>query len=204
MATEAAVEPSNNRRRVMRVGATGALSRIACQGDITFTLRVGPLSCSDSDLGAGLGTSGAPQNTPSSGPGRGTGPNKIEQARAAYAAWSARDLDAFVEVFSEDVVLRPFLGAGLGASKYQGHAGLRRWFQEANDAWDELRIEPYEFREAGDRLAVFLKAIGRGRGSHVEVEAEIVHVAEFRDGKFTRLDGFGDREQALKALDEGA
>jgi hypothetical protein len=38
----------------------------------------------------------------------------------------------------------------------------------------------------------------------VEVEAEIVHVADFRDGKFTRLEGFGDREQALKALDQGA
>jgi uncharacterized protein len=151
-----------------------------------------------------LGRSRALHNSRSHDSGGGAGPTKIEQARAAYAAWSARDLDAFVECFSEDVELQPFLGAGLGASKYQGHAGLRRWFQEANDAWDELRVEPHEFREAGDRLAVFLKAIGKGRGSHVEVEAEIVHVAEFRDGKFTRLEGFGDREQALKALDRGA
>jgi ketosteroid isomerase-like protein len=151
-----------------------------------------------------LGRSRASQDTRSPGPGSGAGPSKIEQARAAYAAWSARDLDAFVQVFADDVELKPFLGAGLGASEYQGHAGLRRWFKEANEAWDELRIEPYEFREVGDRLAVFLKAIGKGRGSHVEVEAEIVHVAEFRDGKFTRLEGFGDREQALKALDRGA
>ena len=47
---------------------------------------------------------------------------------------------------------------------------------------------------------IVVRAIGRGRGSHVPVEAEIVHVAEYRDGKFTRLDGFGDREQALEAL----
>jgi uncharacterized protein len=145
-----------------------------------------------------------PQNTRSPGPDGGAGPSKIEQARAAYAAWSARDLDAFVRAFAEDVELQPFLGAGLGASRYRGHRGLRRWFQEANDAWDELRVEPYEFREAGDRLAVFLRATGRGRGSHVEVEAEIVHVAEFRGGKFTRLEAFGDREEALKALNRGA
>jgi uncharacterized protein len=151
-----------------------------------------------------LGRSRVPQNTRSPGPDSEAGPSKIEQARTAYAAWSARDLDAFVRVFAEDVELQPFLGAGLGASTYRGHQGLRRWFQEANEAWDELRVEPYEFREAGDRLAVFLRATGRGRGSHVEVEAEIVHVAEFHDGKFTRLDGFGDREQALKALNRGA
>lgn len=151
-----------------------------------------------------MGTSRELHNPRSPGAGSAAGPSKVDQARAAYAAWSARDLDAFVKVFAEDVELRPFLGAGLGASKYRGHAGLRRWFEEANEAWDELRIEPYEFREAGDRIAVFLRAIGRGRGSHVEVEAEIVHVADFRDGKFTRLEGFGDREQALKALDQGA
>jgi uncharacterized protein len=131
----------------------------------------------------------------------GAGPDNVQRARAAYAAWSARDLDTFVEIFAEDVEVKPFLGRGLGASTYRGHGGLRRWYEEANEEWDELRIEPHEFREAGDRLAVFLKAIGRGSGSHVEVEAELVHVAEFRNGKVTRLEGFGDREQALKALE---
>jgi ketosteroid isomerase-like protein len=164
----------------------------------------GPLSSGDSNLGAGLGRSRALGNSRSREPGSAAGSSKIEQARAAYAAWSARDLDAFVEVFSEDVEIKPFLGRGLGSSTYRGHAGLRRWYQEATEEWEELRVEPHEFHEVGDRLAVFLRAIGRGRGSHVEVEAEIVHVAEFRDGKFTRLEGFGDREQALKALDEGA
>jgi ketosteroid isomerase-like protein len=124
----------------------------------------------------------------------------VDQARAAYDAWSRRDLDAFVEVFSEDVELRPFLGRGLGSTTYVGHEGLRRWYEEANEEWEELVVEPYEFREAGDRLAVFLRAIGRGKGSHVQVEAEIAHVAEFRDGKFIRLDGYGNRDDALKAL----
>jgi ketosteroid isomerase-like protein len=140
------------------------------------------------------------QNARSHGPGSGAGPSNTDQARAAYAAWSARDLDAFVQVFSEDVEVKPVLGRGLGASEYRGHSGLRRWFEEANEAWDELRVEPREFHEVGNRLAVILRAIGRGRGSQVEVEAELVHVAEFRDGKVTRLEGFGNREQALKAI----
>jgi uncharacterized protein len=145
-----------------------------------------------------------PQNARSPGPGGGAGPSNVDQARAAYAAWSARDLDAFVEIFAKDVEVKPFLGRGLGASTYHGHSGLRRWYEEANEAWDLLRIEPHEFRENGNRLVVFLRAIGRGQGSHVEVEAELVHVAEFRDGKVTRLEGFGDRDEALKALDAGA
>jgi ketosteroid isomerase-like protein len=144
------------------------------------------------------------QNARSPGGGSGAGPSNVDQARVAYAAWSARDLDAFVEIFDNDVEVKPFLGRGLGASTYRGHSGLRRWYEEANEAWDELRIEPHEFRENGNRLVVFLRAIGRGQGSHVEVEAELVHVAEFRDGKVTRLEGFGSRDEALKALDASA
>jgi ketosteroid isomerase-like protein len=140
------------------------------------------------------------ENARSQGSDSGTTSRKVQQARAAYDAWAARDLDAFVEVFSEHVELRPFLGRGLGSSRYRGHAGLRRWYEEANESWDELIIEPREFHEVGDRLMIVLRAIARGRDSHVPVEAEIVHVAEFRDDKFTRLEGFGDREQALEAL----
>jgi ketosteroid isomerase-like protein len=128
-------------------------------------------------------------------------PIAVERARAAYDAWAARDLDAFVEAFSADVELRPFLGRGLGSTTYRGHDGLRRWYEEANEEWEELVIDPYEFLESGDHVVIFLRAIGRGRGSQVQVEAEIVHVAEYRDGRFTRLEGFGDREQALSALE---
>jgi len=129
--------------------------------------------------------------------------DKIQQARVAYDAWSRRDLDAFVAVFSDDVELCPYLGRGLGSTIYHGHTGLRRWYKEANEEWDELVVHPHDFKEVDDQLVIFLRAVGRGRGSHVEVEAEIVHVAEFRDGKFTRLRGFSDREEALKAVAEG-
>jgi ketosteroid isomerase-like protein len=126
--------------------------------------------------------------------------DKIAVARSAYDAWSRRDLDAFVDCFSKDVELRPYLGRGLGSTIYRGHTGLRRWYQEANEEWDELRVDPHEFHEAGHQLVIFLRAVGRGRGSQLEVEAEIVHVADFHDGRFTRLRGFSDREQAMKAV----
>jgi ketosteroid isomerase-like protein len=124
----------------------------------------------------------------------------VELARAAYEAWGRGDVDRFVELFSEDVEVHPFLGRGLGASTYHGHSGLREWYADANEPWEELKVHPHEFRPVGKHVVIFLKAVGRGRGSHAQVEAEIVHVAEFRDGKAVRLDGYGDREQALQAL----
>ena len=140
------------------------------------------------------------ENARAAGSDGGAGTGNVERLRAAYVAWSARDLDTFAETFAEDVELRPFLGRGLGASSYRGHAGLRRWYEEANEVWDELVVEPQEFREIGKYVVVFVRAVGRGHGSHVQVEAEITHVAEFRDGKVIVLRGFSDRKKALESI----
>ena len=122
-------------------------------------------------------------------------------ARAAYDAWSRADLDEFVESFSEDVEVHPFLGRGLVASTYHGHDGLRSWFADANEPWERLDVAPEEFKHLDDgRLVVFVRARGEGSGSRALVEARIVHVASFRDGKIVRLDSYADRETAVQAL----
>ena len=129
-------------------------------------------------------------------------------ARAAYDAWSRADLDEFVESFSEDVEVHPFLGRGLVASTYRGHDGLRSWFADANEPWERLDVAPEEFKHLDDgRLVIFVRARGEGSGSRALVEARIVHVASFRGGKIARLDSYADRETAVQSLgleeDEG-
>ena len=119
--------------------------------------------------------------------------------RAAYDAWKRRDVDALAEAFAEDAEVRPFLGSALGASTYRGQAGVRRWYADANDAWERLEVEPTDFHEAGERVVVTLRAVGTGRGSHAEVEAQIVHVIELREGKVLNLQGYDDRDAALRA-----
>jgi ketosteroid isomerase-like protein len=65
---------------------------------------------------------------------------------------------------------------------------------------EELRLEPQEFVDAGDRVATRLRHPGRGRGSGVELEVELYHqVATFRDGRIVRMEYFAEWAEALEA-----
>ena len=37
---------------------------------------------------------------------------------------------------------------------YEGHDGIRRFVAELDEVWDEFRIEPVEFIDAGDAVVV--------------------------------------------------
>jgi ketosteroid isomerase-like protein len=125
-------------------------------------------------------------------------PSNLATVRGAYEAWARGDVDRLVEAFSTKAEIHPYLGATLGASAYHGHAGVRRWFADANDAWESLTIEVEEILDGGDVVVVALRAVGVGKGSHAEVEARILHLLEFEDGKAIRLRGYGDRGKALR------
>lgn len=75
-------------------------------------------------------------------------------------------------------------------------AGMRNWLA----AWDEYTWAADEFIAVQGGVLVLLTARGRGKGSSVEVEGHWAHLWTFHDGKATRLEGFVDQAEALKAV----
>ena len=65
--------------------------------------------------------------------------------------------------------------------------------------FDELRVEVERLFERDDRVLAFIKTVGRGHTSGVEVDIRIGHVWTIRDGLVVRGDGYGDRTRALQA-----
>ena len=60
------------------------------------------------------------------------------------------------------------------------------------ETFDELRLEPQEHVDAGDRVATRLRYYGRGKNG-AEIEGEMYHqVATFRAGRMVRIEYFGD------------
>ena len=53
---------------------------------------------------------------------------------------------------------------------------------------------------AGEHVVVFLRLIGKGRHSGIEVEMSVIDVLNFRDAKVTRHRLYGDRAEALEAV----
>lgn len=63
-----------------------------------------------------------------------------------------------------------------------------------------MPVQPEEFFERGDQIAVYLRVRLRPTGSSAMLENRIAHLWTIRDGQAARLEIFPRREDALEAL----
>jgi ketosteroid isomerase-like protein len=77
--------------------------------------------------------------------------------------------------------------------------GVRRFWEQWEELFDDIRIEPEELIDATDRIVSRLHIIGSGKGSGVDVDQRVYQVVELRDGSIVRVDEFYDRAEALEA-----
>jgi ketosteroid isomerase-like protein len=82
---------------------------------------------------------------------------------------------------------------------YHGHEGVREFASLLREQWETMRLEPEEFRAAGDEVVVSLRLVGVGKGSGVETTGHAAHVWTFREGKIVRQTTFQTMAEALKA-----
>ena len=87
------------------------------------------------------------------------------------------------------------------AEPHFGHEGVARYIAKVNEAFDDYQMNPEEFIDAGaDRVLVFSREGGRGRGSGAEVETHpTAHLWTLRDGKAIRMESYWERSDALEA-----
>ena len=121
----------------------------------------------------------------------------VDKTRDYIEAYNRRDFDAALSDCDPDVewVLPDHQSSDSGVGPYQ----IRRFWEGLDDTWDELRLDPQEFVDGGDRVAVRLRYYGRSR-SGLELETEMYHqITTFRDGVMVRIEYVTSWEQALEA-----
>jgi hypothetical protein len=85
------------------------------------------------------------------------------------------------------------------ADSCTGPGAIRRFWEGLDETFDELRLDPQEVVDAGDRVAVRLLYHAMGRGSGVVIDGELYHqVTTFRDGLMVRIEYFASWPEALK------
>jgi uncharacterized protein len=127
-----------------------------------------------------------------------TRPSPTELVRALYEAINARDYETGFALLDEDFEwLEP--EQTLLSGNHRGFEEVRGAIEAQLEVWDEFTIEPEEFHEVGDRVAVPIRQRARGGSSGVEVEIRIGHLWTVQDGKIIRLEVFPAREDARKA-----
>lgn len=125
----------------------------------------------------------------------------VEAFKRGVDAYNRRDVEALLEELHPKVEWRPLLPVLLGgeAVVYRGHEEARQGIRELEEAFAELRAEPLEFRDLGERVVAIGHLHGRGKESGVETESPIVWLADFANGKIVRIREYLDPDDALDA-----
>ena len=122
----------------------------------------------------------------------------------AVAAYNRRDLDAVVTGYHPDLEYYPyreFVEAALAEPCYHGPAGYKRYIAATYDVWGvDVRIEPTELIDMGDRFVLLADMPMRAQASGVPLAQTYAGVSTLKDGLVIRQDDFLTRAEALAAV----
>src|ERR671925_26772 len=93
----------------------------------------------------------------------------VEIVRRGFEAFQRGDTEAILDDVDPDVEVHEPTDLP-DAQVFHGHPGLLATVEKAQAMFDDIRIEAEEFTDAGDRVVIWYRVVGRGRGSGVEVE----------------------------------
>jgi ketosteroid isomerase-like protein len=82
---------------------------------------------------------------------------------------------------------------------YHGHEGYRQFWRLWLEAFEDIRWEPEEILDFGDKALVTTRQSGTGSGSGIAVSEPVFQLFTFRQGLVIRQEDFLDRSQALEA-----
>jgi ketosteroid isomerase-like protein len=122
----------------------------------------------------------------------------VEIAKRAIDAFNLRDVDTFAALTTRDFEWSPSMVA-IEGEIFRGPDGIDKYFESLTGAWESFQILPNRFRDLADVVVMLGQLQGRGKASGVEVIEPLGMVFDFRDGKVSRIRGFLDHGEALRA-----
>jgi ketosteroid isomerase-like protein len=123
--------------------------------------------------------------------------------RLGVEAFNRRDLDVVAIVYHPDLEYYPyreFVEATLAERCYHGPAGYRGYIRAQSEVWgNDVRLEPTELIDLGDRLVLLADMPMRAQASGVPLAEKYAGVMTLRNGKVIRVEDFLNQDEALEA-----
>ena len=122
-----------------------------------------------------------------------------EIVRRVFEAFSRRDLSTLIALADPDLVFEPATARVAGRPEpYRGHEGLRAYLADVGRVWQELRSEPQEFVEVGDRVVCTGRVYAWGVGRVIDAPAGWVW--RLRAGRIVEGRVYETRRAAFEAV----
>ena len=129
--------------------------------------------------------------------------DSVEIVRRVYEAADRRDAPTVLALYDSEVELdttRLQIVGGAGAINH-GHEGLRHFFREWHEVWEDIDYDYDKLIDAGEEKVVSLVTRrGRGRASGAEGELRAGLVWTLRGGKVIKVVWYPTHDQALKSV----
>ena len=123
--------------------------------------------------------------------------SNVEKTREFIEAYNRRDFETAIRWFDPQV--QWVLPERQGFDSCIGPDQIFLFWQGLDETFDELRLDPQEYVDAGDHVAVRLRHYVVGKGSGVELHNVLYHqVSTFRAGVMIRIEYVASWPEALK------
>ena len=124
----------------------------------------------------------------------------VKIVREAFEAFLGGDQEKTALLVDPEVEFHGTVGGLQEGQMAHGQSQIDQQFEEVDlEAWEERRLDAEEFIDAGDDVVVLLHEYRRGRGSGVKLEAKTAVVVAVSGGRVVRIQGYMDRDAALKS-----
>ena len=130
----------------------------------------------------------------------------VELLRRFYESFNQRDLDAVLELCSEDVELYkdPEVVEIVAAFTPRGPDRVAQYLRAWLESWDEYVVRPQEFVQSREEIAAFVQLRARGKGAQFDIEEEMADVFAIRKGRIARLRLYVRPGDALESIGASA
>jgi ketosteroid isomerase-like protein len=110
------------------------------------------------------------------------GGDDVAVVKAVFAAFAERDLEGVLDAIDPEMEFTPVTADLAGRTgPYRGHEGMREYFRDVATIWEDLRLQPREFRELGDSILVTGRVTARSPSRIVD--GSTGWVFRVRDGR---------------------
>jgi ketosteroid isomerase-like protein len=116
--------------------------------------------------------------------------------RRTYDAVNRRDFETLAALIDPEFEM-DFTERVLNPATYRGVDGLRRFIDEVDDLWEELRMDVDRVLVRGDEALAVGTITLKGRGSGLALANPMAQRWSVRDGRFLSLHATTDVDRAL-------
>jgi ketosteroid isomerase-like protein len=127
--------------------------------------------------------------------------DNLELVYRVSDAFNRRDLDAFLSLADPDMEYHSRIAELEGGEPYQGHDGIRRWWNSLIAIAPDFNTEIEEARAIGDMTLCRVQQRGRVGEGAIPVEQKHWILAQWRSGRIVWASVFPSGDEALEAAE---